>query len=84
MKITKFILINDIIILSLQRFERINSLNKNESVLDLKPFCDESLIKCNLKYKLLALINHIGNIDRRHYFSYIKIKNIWYNFNDIL
>ena len=86
-KETKFILLNDIIVFSLKRFERNNNI-KNESniiykgILDLKPFWDDSLFNSKLKYKLIDLIKHCGSIDFGHYLSFIKIKEIWYKFND--
>ena len=78
-KETKFILLNNIILFSLQRFDRNNNI-KNESniiykeILDLNPFWDDSL--------LIGLIKHYGSIDFGHYLSFIKIKEIWYKFND--
>ena len=34
------------------------------------------------KYKLINVINHKGNINSGHYFSYVNIKGDWYEFND--
>ena len=36
----------------------------------------------NTKYKLYGIINHIGDINRDHYYANIKIDNFWYEFND--
>ena len=35
-------------------------------------------------YDLYAVVNHIGNIESGHYFSYIKFhqRENWYEFND--
>ena len=34
------------------------------------------------KYKLFGIINHVGNLNYGHYYSYIKLENEWYEFND--
>lgn len=33
-------------------------------------------------YKIYGVVNHTGNINGGHYFSYIKNGNRWYNYND--
>ena len=83
----KMSMLNEIIIFSLQRFDPIlsmkNSINVSyQETIDLREFCDTDLYKSNTKYKLCGTINHIGNIDYGHYYSYIKIGEIWYEFND--
>ena len=86
-KIMKFCILNDIVIFSLQRFDPVLSIKNNirvsfKELLDLKDFCDTDLYKENTKYRLLGTINHIGNINYGHYYSYIRIGEIWYEFND--
>ena len=86
-KTIKFSILNDILILSLQRFDPFLSMKSSirvsfEDILDLKDFCDEDLYKLNTRYKLYGTINHIGNINYGHYYSYIKINDMWYEFND--
>ena len=83
----KFSILNDILILSLQRFDPCLSMKSSirvsfEDILDLKDFCDEDLYRSNTRYRLYGTINHIGNINYGHYYSYIKINDIWYEFND--
>ena len=83
----KFSILNDILILSLQRFDPYLSMKSSirvsfEDILDLKDFCDEDLYKLNTRYRLYGTINHIGNINYGHYYSYIKINDMWYEFND--
>ena len=83
----KFSILNDILILSLQRFDPYLSMKSTvrvsfEDILDLKDFCDEDLYKLNTRYRLYGTINHIGNINYGHYYSYIKINDMWYEFND--
>ena len=34
------------------------------------------------KYKLYSVINHIGNFGYVHYFTFSKVANKWYCFND--
>ena len=35
-------------------------------------------------YNLISIVNHKGELDFGHYYSYIKFykKNLWYKFND--
>ena len=80
----------EILILSLQRIDE-KTKNKNEcvvnfpQVLDITEFIDH---ECGFDnepvYNLYAVINHIGNMECGHYFSYIKMINTkeWYEFND--
>ena len=79
-----------ILILSLQRIDPITQ-KKNEcivnfpKVLDMSEFLDHD---CGFDmqpfYDLYAVVNHIGNIESGHYFSYIKFhqRENWYEFND--
>lgn len=34
------------------------------------------------RYSLYAIVDHMGSLSSGHYFSYVKIKNQWYLFND--
>ena len=86
-KIIKFSMINDIIIFSLQRFDPYYSIKSNVNIIyneyiNLKEFCDFDLYKDNTNYRLFGTINHIGDINYGHYYSYIRIGEMWYNFND--
>ena len=84
----KFIISRNILIISLQRFNRF-LINKTNSILifdefiDIKDLVDNSVDNQIIKYKLINTINHIGNINNAHYFSFIKIKDKWFEFNDI-
>ena len=87
LKIIKFCILNEICIFSLQRFDPILSIKNNirvsfDEIIDLKDYCDHDLYKDNTKYRLCGTINHIGNINYGHYYTYIRIGEIWYEFND--
>ena len=77
-----------IMILSIQRINPfINNKNncfvKFSEIIDIGEFLDiEKKRKSNFKYSLFAVINHTGSLEFGHYYSYIKINNIWYEFND--
>ena len=43
---------------------------------------DNTLYALNVKYKLYCIINHKGELNSRHYFANINIKNKLYEFND--
>ena len=80
-------MINDVIIFSLQRIDPYYSTKSRVNVafkefIDLKEFCDFDLYKNNTKYRLFGTINHIGSINSGHYYAYIRINEIWYEFND--
>ena len=82
-----FSILNEIVIFSLQRFDPVLSIKNNirvsfKEMIDLKDYCDTDLYKENTQYRLLGTINHIGNINYGHYYSYIRIGEIWYEFND--
>ena len=86
-KLMKFCILNEIVIFSLQRFDPVLSIKNNirvsfKEMIDLKDYCDTDLYKENTHYRLLGTINHIGNINYGHYYSYIRIGEIWYEFND--
>jgi ubiquitin C-terminal hydrolase len=83
----KFSILNEIVIFSLQRFDPFLSMKNNlrvsfDEIIDLKDYCDIDLYKENTKYRLCGTINHIGNINYGHYYTYIRIDDIWYEFND--
>ena len=86
-KLMKFCILNEIVIFSLQRFDPVLSIKNNirvsfKELIDLKDYCDADLYKDNTQYRLLGTINHISNINYGHYYSYIRIGEIWYEFND--
>lgn len=79
-----------ILILSLQRIDPVTQ-KKNEcivtfpKVLNMTEFLDHDLGFDNQPfYDLFAVVNHYGNIESGHYFSYIKFhkREDWYEFND--
>ena len=83
----KFNIINDILFISLQRFDRItNSINEStvtiDEMIDFKQFMDPIYDLNNYIYSLKGIVNYKGNLVKGHYWSYIKINNIWYEFND--
>jgi len=87
LKMLNFSILNEIVIFSLQRLNPILSIKnkisvKFEEIIDLKDHCDKDLYKENTKYRLCGTINHIGSINYGHYYAYIKIDDIWYEFND--
>ena len=87
LKMIKFSILNEIVIFSLQRFDPFLSTKNDirvsfKETIDLKDFCDDDLFKENTKYRLCGTINHIGNINYGHYYSFIRIGEIWYEFND--
>ena len=83
----KFNMLNEVIIFSLQRFDPCYSMKSSIYVsfseyINLKDFCDYDLYKDNTNYRLFGTINHIGNINYGHYYAYVRIGEIWYEFND--
>ena len=87
LKLMKFSLLNEILIFSLQRFDPYLSMKSNirvsfKEIIDLKDYCDTNLDGQNTKYRLRGTINHIGNINYGHYYAYIRIGELWYEFND--
>ena len=85
----KLTILPEVIIFSLQRFNpvtgvKINKLIQFEEIIDLKPFCDYDFFngEINTKYKLFGISNHSGTINFGHYFSYTKVGENWYEFND--
>ena len=87
LKKIKFSILNEVLIFSLQRFDPILSMKSNirvsfKEIIDLKDYCDTELINQKTEYRLFGTINHIGNINYGHYYAYIRIGEIWYEFND--
>ena len=83
----KFNMINDVVIFSLQRIDPYFSMKSDCNVsfseyIDLKEFCDFDLYRENTKCRLFGTINHIGNIDYGHYYAFIRIGEMWYEFDD--
>ena len=79
----------EILILSLQRIDLVTGKKLEYKVkfsqkLDLYDFTDHDLGYDNeCKYELFGVINHIGNLNSGHYFSYIKNENKeWIEYND--
>ena len=85
----KLTILPEVIIFSLQRFNPITCVKVNkvinfEEVIDLKSYCDNDFFngEINTKYKLFGISNHSGTIDFGHYYSYTKVGDNWYEFND--
>ena len=63
------------------------TINMDEMCSDVSPAVKGSLgigqgkMK-NIKYKLYAVIIHVGSIDAGHYYTYCKNGNDWYELND--
>ena len=79
----------EILILSLQRVDLITGKKleyrvKFSQKLDLYEFTDHDCgYDHECKYELFGVINHRGNLDSGHYFSYIKNENKeWIEYND--
>ena len=85
----KLSILPEVIIFSLQRFNpitgvKINKIIKFEEIIDLKPFCDYDFFngEINTRYRLFGISNHSGTINFGHYYSYTKVGENWYEFND--
>jgi ubiquitin C-terminal hydrolase len=77
-----------ILVIDVKRFSAINFNNKNQ-VLITFPITNLDLSKyvigyCKTPYiyDLYAICNHRGGLLGGHYYSFIKIKNMWFSFND--
>ena len=87
-EIMKIASLPTILIISLQRINPVSGLKNEAKVkfyegLDLREMIDTETLKSGYtKYDLFAVSNHIGNINTGHYYSNIKIGNIWYCFED--
>lgn len=80
----------EILIISLQRIDDIKHIKNNCTVefpqfLNLYEYMDHQLgLDKEFEYKLFSVVNHQGNVDCGHYYSYIQplsSKN-WFEFND--
>ena len=77
-----------ILILNINRAMFKKELNTNNlkypETLDLSEFVDKNLYKKQLNnYEIYAVNERSGDsIQYGHYYSYIKIENKWYKFND--
>ena len=88
----KLSILPEVIIFSLQRFNpttgvKINKTIKFEEIIDLKSFCDFDFFnggEIKTKYRLFGISNHSGMINYGHYYSYTKVGDNWYEFNDSL
>ncbi len=90
-KIIKLSILPDVIIFSLQRFNPITGVKINkyinfDEIIDLQPFCDNDFFngEMNAKYKLFGISNHSGTLNFGHYYSYTKVGDNWFEFNDSL
>ncbi len=78
----------EILILSLQRYDyrkdvKNNSKIKFKDTIDLEDFIDKDCCgNYSTKYNLIGIVNHTGNINFGHYYSFINIENEWFEFND--
>ena len=70
----------DYLFISIQRNTK-NSTDVNktkvsfENILDLKEVIDSEIFTGTTRFELIAIVNHLGNIDYGHYYSYIKLDN---------
>ena len=85
----KMTILPNVLIFSLQRFNPITGVKINKyinynEIIDLKSFCDNDFFNGKLKasYKLFGISNHSGTINFGHYYSYTKVGNNWFEFND--
>ena len=85
----KMTILPNVLIFSLQRFNPITGVKINKyinynEIIDLKSFCDNDFFngKLNASYKLFGISNHSGTINFGHYYSYTKVGNNWFEFND--
>ena len=87
-KSIQFAKLPKILVFSIQRYNYLSYGKSNKSVsfndeIDLSNFIDKDLVKQkNTKYKLFGVSNHSGTLDFGHYYSYTKVNNKWYEFND--
>ena len=73
-----------ILFISIQRFDNVNKTKNNKNIyfkeyLNLEQFIDSDCYEEESKeYNLYAILGHTGTSDNGHYFSFIKLNNIWY------
>ena len=87
----KITILPKVLIFSLQRFNPITGVKINkyinfDEIIDLQPFCDNDFFngEMNAKYKLFGISNHSGTLNFGHYYSYTKVGDNWFEFNDSL
>ena len=74
--------------MSLQRYDYRKDVKNNSKIkfkdkIDLEDFIDKGCCgNYSTKYNLIGIVNHIGNINFGHYYSFINIENEWFEFND--
>ena len=78
---------NDVVFMTLQRFNKeTNSINtslvKYDDILDLNPYIYGKTKLNDYIYLLKGIVHYKGNIEKGHYWSNLKIKGDWYEFND--
>ena len=86
----KFAILPKIIIFTIQRVNTLTGFLKNNQLIeiqefiDLKKFIDEDLIENNnnFLYRLFGINNHCGSINYGHYYSYTKVNDCFFEFND--
>ena len=76
-KTVKFVLLNEIIIFSIQRLDFNNNIKNNSYILfdefiNLKDLIDNDSKELQSKYKLFDTFHHIGDIDSSHYLYFYK------------
>ena len=87
-KVVKITYPPEILILSLQRYDKKGNKKNNSDVafsenINLKDFSDKDCCQeFSTKYNLIGIGNHTGSINFGHYFAYININNEWFEFND--
>lgn len=79
----------DYLFISIQRnTKNLTDLNKTkvsfENILDLKDVIDSEIFTGTTQFELIVIVDHLGNIDYGHYYSYIKLDNNWVKFDDII
>ena len=86
-KFETFDMISNYIIIYLQRINKFLK-TKNESFiefdesLNLAEFCENKICPDDCLFKLLGIIYHEGTLDFGHYYTIIKINELWFKFND--
>ena len=87
----KISIIPEILILSLQRIDKIKNIKIDcivnfDDKIDISKYIEKDCGSDNMIYNLYGVINHQGSLDFGHYYSYIKNinnDNIWTKFDDI-
>jgi len=80
-KFTKISYLPNILMISLQNIDKKNITF--DKYLDLSRYSDnECCLNQSKKYKLIGVSNHDGDENFGHYYAYININNMWFEFND--